>query len=74
MLEISLFGFGTIADDDRVMSIRMVEGELRVERLVLTVGTETRFFEWKIMVPADAIEIKPFDYVTNSAAFYCNSV
>jgi hypothetical protein len=52
----------------------MVEGELRVERLILTVGTETRFFEWKTTVRADATEIKPFDYVRNSAAFNCNSV
>jgi hypothetical protein len=47
-------GFGTIALRERAVSIRIIEGELPVERLVLTENQATRSFEWKISVRPDA--------------------
>jgi uncharacterized protein (DUF608 family) len=41
-------GFGTIALDQRSVSIQMIEGELPIEKLALTVGGETRSLEWKV--------------------------
>jgi uncharacterized protein (DUF608 family) len=52
------FGFGTIALDDRALSIRMIEGELRVEKLVLTVAGETGLHDWKVTVRPNAPAIK----------------
>lgn len=52
------FGFGTIGLDDRSVSIRMIEGELQVEKLVLTVGAETELLDWKVTVRPDATTIK----------------
>jgi hypothetical protein len=44
------FGFGTIALDERNVSIQMIEGELPIEKLVLTVRGETRLLDWKVTV------------------------
>jgi hypothetical protein len=41
-------GFGTIGLDDGSVSVDMIEGELRIEKLVLTVGGETRVLDWKV--------------------------
>jgi uncharacterized protein (DUF608 family) len=48
------FGFGTIALDDRAIRIRMIEGELPVEKLVLTVQGQTSAIDWKITARPDA--------------------
>jgi uncharacterized protein (DUF608 family) len=52
------FGFGTIGLDDRSISIQMIEGELPVEKLVLTVGADTRLLHWKIMARPNATATK----------------
>ena len=41
-------GFGTIALDNESINIEVIEGALQLEKLVLTVGAETKMFEWKI--------------------------
>jgi hypothetical protein len=41
-------GFGTISLDAQAVSIRMMEGELLLEKLVLSIGTESRQIDWKI--------------------------
>jgi uncharacterized protein (DUF608 family) len=48
-------GYGTISLDGRKLSIRIVEGELPVEKLVFTDMEATRTIEWKITVKAGAI-------------------
>jgi hypothetical protein len=52
------FGFGTIGLDDRSVSIQMIEGELPIEKLVLTVGGEARVLEWKVTVSPSAAAAK----------------
>ena len=52
------FGFGTIALDDHAMSIRMIEGQLLVEKLVLTVEGQTNSIDWRITAGPDAPAIK----------------
>jgi hypothetical protein len=52
------FGFGVIALDDRAISIRMIEGELSVEKLALTVGGKTSSIDWKTTARPDAAAIK----------------
>lgn len=44
------FGFGMIGLDDRSVSIRMIEGGLPLEKLVLTVGAGTRVLDWNITI------------------------
>jgi uncharacterized protein (DUF608 family) len=51
-------GFGVISLDDRSLSIRAIEGELAMEKLVLTVGTETRTLPWKTVVRPNAPAVK----------------
>ena len=48
-------GFGGIALRERSVSIRIIEGELTVERLVLTENQATRSFDWKVSVRPDAV-------------------
>ena len=52
------FGFGTITLDDRAISIRMIEGELPIEKLVLTVAGQTSSIDWKITAGPGAPAIK----------------
>jgi uncharacterized protein (DUF608 family) len=52
------FGFGTIALDDRAISIRVIEGELPVEKLILTLRGQTSSIDWKITAGPDAPAIK----------------
>jgi hypothetical protein len=52
------FGFGTIALDDRAINIRMIEGELPVEKLVLTVGGKTSLTDWNATARTNAPAIK----------------
>jgi hypothetical protein len=37
----------------------MVEGELPIEKLVLTIGAETELIDWKVTLRPDGIAIKP---------------
>jgi len=47
-------GFGTIALDARSVRIEVIEGELTMEKLVLTDGSETKTLDWKVTVRSDA--------------------
>jgi uncharacterized protein (DUF608 family) len=49
------FGFGTIALHDRTVSIRLIEGELPIDKMVFTDATGTRSFDWKISIRPEAI-------------------
>jgi hypothetical protein len=53
-------GFGTIVLDVRSLTIRVLEGELVVEKLVLTDGSQTRILEWRSTAGPDAPAIKTF--------------
>jgi uncharacterized protein (DUF608 family) len=48
-------GFGTIALRERAVAIRIIEGELTVEKIVIADGAGTRSSEWKITVRPDAV-------------------
>jgi uncharacterized protein (DUF608 family) len=50
-------GFGTILLGDKCLSIQMIEGEMQIERLVLSNGTESRSIEWKVTVRPNAATI-----------------
>lgn len=43
-------GFGIITQDARTIRIQMLEGELQVEKLVLSEGTQNRTMDWKTIV------------------------
>jgi hypothetical protein len=51
-------GFGSISLDGRIVTVRMIEGELPVEKLVLTVGTETTSHDWRITARPNAAASK----------------
>jgi len=51
-------GFGTIGLDSQNLHIQMIEGELLIEKLLLTDGAQTRTLEWKTIVRPDAPAIK----------------
>jgi uncharacterized protein (DUF608 family) len=56
----SASGFGTIVLDVRSLTIRVLEGELVVEKLVLTDGSETKILEWESTARPDTPAIKTF--------------
>jgi uncharacterized protein (DUF608 family) len=41
-------GFGTIGLDGQSVKVEMIEGELPIEKLALTLGGETRLLDWKV--------------------------
>jgi hypothetical protein len=41
-------GFGTIGLHDRSITVRLVEGELQIDTLILTEGKTTRSLDWKV--------------------------
>jgi uncharacterized protein (DUF608 family) len=47
-------GFGAIELDDRSVKVQLIEGELSIEKLALTVGSETRVLDWKVAVRPNA--------------------
>ena len=47
-------GYGIITLDNRALHIQTIEGELLLERLVLTEGTRIRTLDWKTTVRPDA--------------------
>ncbi len=51
-------GFGTITLDDRSVRIQMIEGELPIEKLVVTVGAQTKSIDWNITILPDVPSIK----------------
>jgi len=51
-------GFGSIGLDGRRLRIRILEGELHLEKLVLTEGTETNILDWKTTARPDSPAIK----------------
>jgi len=53
-------GFGVIVLDAGILRIHVLEGELPVEKLVLTDGTQTRTLEWRTTVRTDAPAIRTF--------------
>jgi uncharacterized protein (DUF608 family) len=52
------FGFGTITLDNRSVSIQLIEGELPVDKLALTIGGQTRLLDWNITIRPNATVIK----------------
>jgi hypothetical protein len=51
-------GFGAIVLDSRSLRIQLIEGELALEKLVLTEGGESRTLEWKTTVRPGAPVIR----------------
>jgi hypothetical protein len=51
-------GFGVIALDGKSVSVQMIEGELSIEKLALTLGGETRMLDWKVTARPSAAAIK----------------
>ncbi len=51
-------GFGTITQDARTLRVDVQEGELQIEKLVLTNGPQARTLDWKATVRPDAAAIK----------------
>jgi uncharacterized protein (DUF608 family) len=47
--------FGTISLHDRKVSVSLIEGELRVEKMVFTDAEGTRVLDWKTMIRPGAI-------------------
>jgi uncharacterized protein (DUF608 family) len=47
-------GFGTIGLHDRSITVRLVDGELQIDKLVLGEGATTRTLDWKITVRAES--------------------
>ena len=52
-------GFGTLVLENRLLRIDLLEGELPLERLILTDGGQTKVLDWKTTVRADAPATKP---------------
>jgi len=51
-------GFGTIGLDSRSLTVQMIEGELAIEKLALTVGGETKLLDWKVTARTNAATVK----------------
>lgn len=51
-------GFGTITQDARTLRVEVQEGELQIEKLVLTNEAQARTLDWKATVRPDAPAIK----------------
>jgi uncharacterized protein (DUF608 family) len=51
-------GFGTIELDGRSVKVEMMEGELPIEKLALTVEGETRLLDWKVTARTGGAAIK----------------
>ena len=52
-------GFGSITLEAKNIRIQMVEGELPLEKLVLTDGAQHKVLEWKTTIRPDAVALKP---------------
>ena len=51
-------GFGIIGLDGRLVKVEMIEGELLIEKLALTVAGETRLLDWKVTARTNAAAVK----------------
>jgi hypothetical protein len=51
-------GFGTISLDGHSVKVEMIEGELSIEKLALTVGGETKLLDWKVTARTNAAVVK----------------
>jgi hypothetical protein len=51
-------GFGTVVLDASSVRVEVVEGELNVDKLVLTEGSQTQILDWKTTARPDAPTIK----------------
>jgi uncharacterized protein (DUF608 family) len=49
------FGYGTIATDGHKVTIKILEGELSIDRLVITDAESTRKLDWKVQARPDAV-------------------
>jgi uncharacterized protein (DUF608 family) len=47
-------GFGVIGLEGQSVSVEMIEGELPIEKLALTLGGETRMLDWKVTARTNA--------------------
>ena len=52
-------GFGTIELDGHSVKVDMIEGELPIEKLALTVGGEAKLLDWKVTARTGAAAVKP---------------
>lgn len=51
-------GFGSILLDHNSLHVKLIEGELQIDKLVLTQGSESRTLEWDTRVLAGKPEVK----------------
>jgi hypothetical protein len=52
-------GFGRIAPYQRFINIRMIEGELPIEKLHLSIGSEVNSIEWEVTTRPNAAAVLP---------------
>jgi uncharacterized protein (DUF608 family) len=52
------FGYGTIALDGRNLTVKVIEGELPIERVQFTEGDGSRIIEWKVTARPNVPAIK----------------
>jgi hypothetical protein len=48
-------GFGTITLHNRSLAVRLIEGELPIDKLVLVEGETSRTLDWKITVRSNVV-------------------
>jgi hypothetical protein len=53
-------GFGTLELTEADLKVHVLEGELRIEKLVVAEPNETRTFAWKTVARPDAPAVKGF--------------
>ena len=51
-------GFGTIGLDGQSVSVEMIEGELPIEKLALTLGGKTTLLDWKVTARTGAAAVR----------------
>jgi hypothetical protein len=51
-------GFGSIVLEARSLRVQVLEGELQLEKLVLSDGTQPRVLEWKTTIRPDSVAVK----------------
>jgi uncharacterized protein (DUF608 family) len=51
-------GFGSITLEARKIRVQVLEGELQVEKLVLTGGAQSRLLEWKTTIRPESVGVK----------------
>lgn len=51
-------GFGVLHLTEKELQVRAIEGDLAIEKLVLTANGQTRTLEWKATIRTDAVAVK----------------